>query len=276
VDVCVAGGCGHAPALPCPAGQVCTSDAGCAAAPTCSTTQQCVDFWKNDGCKTSIACEPTTATCSFKVLDNDGDGHFPIVCGGDDCDDSTAAAGPGQLEVCDGKDNDCNGGVDDGAMCTGSFMTCQVGTCACDPAHVCPGNSACIDFEVDPYNCGSCAHVCTLGSACAGGTCAACPANQIECGGKCRDSTSDRENCGGCGVTCAGTCVGSQCTQFVDVVAGPYFTCAVLSDQTVACWGSNDHGQIGDGTMANRLHPYVIPGLTGVISISAGTYDVCT
>jgi subtilisin-like proprotein convertase family protein len=44
-------------------------------------------------------------------VDDDGDGV--TECDGD-CDDSSAAALPGGVEVCDGLDNDCNGLVDDG------------------------------------------------------------------------------------------------------------------------------------------------------------------
>ena len=36
-----------------------------------------------------------------------------------DCDDGDAAVHPGAIEVCDGKDNDCKGGTDEGfpALC---------------------------------------------------------------------------------------------------------------------------------------------------------------
>ncbi len=45
----------------------------------------------------------------FTVTDRDGDG----LPEGEDCDDTDAAREPGAEEVCDGKDNDCNGTVDD-------------------------------------------------------------------------------------------------------------------------------------------------------------------
>ena len=47
-------------------------------------------------------------------IDRDGDGHAPAPCG-DDCDDGDPTSFGGALEVCDGRDNDCDGAVDDGA-----------------------------------------------------------------------------------------------------------------------------------------------------------------
>jgi alpha-tubulin suppressor-like RCC1 family protein len=36
------------------------------------------------------------------------------------------------------------------------------------------------------------------------------------------------------------------------VAAGPYSTCAVRTDRAVWCWGRNDSGQLGDGTMEGQ------------------------
>ncbi|KAJ1472088.1 regulator of chromosome condensation 1/beta-lactamase-inhibitor protein II, partial [Baffinella frigidus] len=38
----------------------------------------------------------------------------------------------------------------------------------------------------------------------------------------------------------------------VSVSAGYYFTCAVLDDATVKCWGKNDNGQLGQGDTKKR------------------------
>jgi hypothetical protein len=83
-----------------------------------------LDCDDGDPC-TEDACDPSRG-CVHRALsvDLDGDGHFSPrpgfapgdsnACGGD-CDDSAASAHPDAREVCDGRDNDCNGVVDDGA-----------------------------------------------------------------------------------------------------------------------------------------------------------------
>lgn len=48
--------------------------------------------------------------CSVPT-DGDGDGHPAAL----DCDDTRARTHPGAPETCDGRDNDCDGEVDEGA-----------------------------------------------------------------------------------------------------------------------------------------------------------------
>ncbi|MBU6996166.1 MAG: putative metal-binding motif-containing protein [Theionarchaea archaeon] len=67
---------------------------------------------------------PTTLydDCAFHVMsctlrDADGDGYDSLLVGGDDCDDTDPGIHSGAQEICDGKDNDCNGLVDEGTDC---------------------------------------------------------------------------------------------------------------------------------------------------------------
>ncbi len=100
-------------------------------APVTCIANKCIAGKKvvcNDGDEcTEDSCDPATGKCVFGslTLDLDGDGHKapapgkkpgePGACG-DDCDDRSAKAFPGNKEVCDGVDNDCNGVVDDNMM----------------------------------------------------------------------------------------------------------------------------------------------------------------
>jgi hypothetical protein len=107
-------------------------------------------------------------------------------------------------EVCDGKDNDCNGVVDDGASLLdceqreGVGRVCRGGACVC--ALTCDGQ--CVDGQTNPAHCGACENACAPGSTCVAGACS-CGAGQTRCGGVCVDTKVDVANCGQCGAVCA-------------------------------------------------------------------------
>jgi hypothetical protein len=127
--------------------KTCTVDADCATGDLCSPAEcregvctplpskVCDD---NDECTTD-SCDPNTAQCVFtpRTFDRDGDGHKAPLPGfapgapgscGDDCNDSSAAAHPGGVEVCDGVDNDCDGQIDNGAAYGGATTPVRVST----------------------------------------------------------------------------------------------------------------------------------------------------
>ncbi len=57
----------------------------------------------------------------------------------------------------------------------------------------------------------------------------------------------------------------------VQVAAGGNFTLALKADGTVWSWGSNQYGQLGDGTTISRGMPAPVVGLSEVKKIVAGT-----
>jgi len=93
------------------------------------TTTGCVT-WTVDGVAHTISA-PGDADC---------DGHLSLAAGGDDCNDSDPTISPGTPEICDGKDNDCNGLCDDGGFDPDGDGITTCGTMASAPA---PPNGIC-------------------------------------------------------------------------------------------------------------------------------------
>lgn len=60
-----------------------------------------------------------------------------------------------------------------------------------------------------------------------------------------------------------------------EIELGHAFSCALGNNSNVSCWGSNEHGQIGDGTTSTRTTPTEIPGLSGVTEIGLGGAHAC-
>ncbi len=66
--------------------------------------------------------------------------------------------------------------------------------------------------------------------------------------------------------------IGANSSEYVE--AG--HTCAVMTTGGVKCWGKNDAGQLGDGTLANQTKPVDVAGLqSGVKMVSTGYKHTC-
>lgn len=72
---------------------------------------------ENNGDDCNLASCPSDS--AGQCVDADGDGYGVHCSLGLDCDDNDPQVSTGAAEVCDGKDNDCNGLVDDGGVCDG-------------------------------------------------------------------------------------------------------------------------------------------------------------
>lgn len=62
----------------------------------------------------------------------------------------------------------------------------------------------------------------------------------------------------------------------IAIAAGDAHVCALRSTGAMSCWGSNDRGQLGDGTTTDASSPVQVTGLTsGVVRIEAGFENSC-
>jgi hypothetical protein len=117
----------------------------------CDPTQQ--GLCPGSGPNNNWSCSPSTALGGITVCQ---------------------CAGPLAPETCNGRDDDCNGVIDDepGAdngckQQMGPGETCVNGLCVCS-GMTCGGS--CVNTSSDPNNCGACGHSCH-GGPCAGGQC---------------------------------------------------------------------------------------------------------
>lgn len=149
-------------------------------------------------------------------------------------------------EVCDGRDNDCDGLPDGPAA-----------TAACGSAN-----------RADAV-------------ACSAGECrvATCTAGFLDCdrafANGCEERLGSLSACGGCGVSCGWSCESAACNDAASVGAGSAHTCSVQTGGAVWCWGRNEDGQLGDGTDLDRLVPTRSMGVSDATTVRAGSTFNC-
>ncbi len=57
-------------------------------------------------------------------------------------------------------------------------------------------------------------------------------------------------------------------TDTVALSGGLLHTCALKANRSVACWGFNGSGELGDGTLTDKFTPTVLDGLTDAVAIT--------
>ncbi|MDI1430778.1 RCC1 domain-containing protein [Polyangium sorediatum] len=250
-------------------GSACTQGGGA----VCDGSGKCVECNFSSDCSgggpcSAGLCVPPECTDGSK----NGD-ESDIDCGGPVC--PPCGTGKGCTAIADCESKVCIAGV------------CQSPTCS-DGVH----NATETDADCGGGDCPDCqdGKSCLIASDCVSGVCTAGVCQAPTCSDAVKNGAETDVDCGGVGcapcasgktcavhVDCASeACLGGTCASIVQISAGSTNACVLLGDGTVRCWGANTQGQIGDGTVVEKLSPTPVSGLSGVTQISVGSNRVDT
>jgi alpha-tubulin suppressor-like RCC1 family protein len=113
-------------------------------------------------------------------------------------------------------------------------------------------------------------------------SCALLAGGVVECWGRNREgelgdgTTTNRSN-----PVAVRSAMTGVLTAVRDISVGEWQACALMSGGDVQCWGTNDHGQLGDGTTTNRTAAVSVlkssggPPLVNAQSVSVGYQHAC-
>ncbi len=225
--------------------------------------------------------------------DADFDGYYPVggsqvsctdpypdnstyaVLSPGDCDDSNSSINPGQTEVCDGIDNNCAGGIDEGfepcsAPSNLTYFFVSADTVGLRWQDNSPNEQGFV-VEVSTDSLFSNPQIQTFS------------ANTTE-----GYITSLQEKTtyyfrvyafNSTGNTAYSNIISATTSSIyfegaIQISSGGYHTCAVKTDNSLWCWGRNEYGQLGNGTTAPSSAPVQIMA-TGVSQVSLGWWHTC-
>lgn len=64
-------------------------------------------------------------------------------------------------------------------------------------------------------------------------------------------------------------------TTAIQLAAGQQWSCALLADHTLRCWGDNRNGQLGDDSTSFRPSATPVPNFDHVVQVAAGRKHAC-
>ncbi|MBN1653073.1 MAG: hypothetical protein JXA30_04785 [Deltaproteobacteria bacterium] len=220
-----------------------------------------------------------------------------------DCDDRDPESHPGRHEVCDNKDNDCDGETDEELLVDRPTFTdtdvecidgewiitrCPADKLNCSDTYL----SGCETFATALSSCRSCQTNCLFSCGelgcdeidkfSVGGyhVCAVTTKGQAACWGRNADGQLGIDSAGGYGIASRVFSIGNV----TKIATGYIHSCAIANeDNRLYCWGSNEHGQLGDnGAVTSSSAPVMTVGIDSgqtmminVRSVAAGDLHTC-
>ena len=175
-----------------------------------------------------------------------------------DCDDGNPRISPAGSEICNGKDDNCDG-TPDNSIADGGLLFDE------------PFDGV-TDFECQGED---------------GWHVEGCPADRFDCNDDyhdaCETVVTTLCNCHACGKRCDFSCGETGCEEIFALSTGGFHTCALMrSDEAdpgvgtgVACWGRNADGQLGNGTAKDSAAPVRVQDLSDVTGLSSGNLHTC-
>ncbi len=227
----------------CADGAFCNGDETCDGAGTCRTG--------TPPCPAGTTCNESDDACPVDCTDKDNDGYAiegGDTCGPVDCDDNDGNNHPGNTEVCDDQDNDCDDKVDESFGDKGDSCTVGEGECKRTGSMVCNANGT-------------------------GTTCDATPGSSSEeiCDGKDNDCDGDTDENGKAlcdnGEFCDGkeTCTGTGGCKDGSPPCPAGITCNESSDTCPDCTDKDKDGYAVEGGSCGPVdcddnNPVTYPG----------------
>src|SRR5690554_919159 len=107
-------------------------------------------------------------------------------------------------------------------------------------------------------------------------TCVLLSDNTVKCWGDNSAGQLAYDTLNDTGLTYSALPVTAQSVTGVSTIsAGSNYSCALLVDRSLQCWGSNTKGQLGDGNLTSISAPVGVLGINNAKLVSAGSEHTC-
>jgi alpha-tubulin suppressor-like RCC1 family protein len=218
---------------------------GTGGAPGCTSPQKlcgavCGNCCQDSDCSgTCMTCNTTNHTCVAAKSEDDPNGRCAGTC------DSTGACKDRRGQLC----GTVSGGCISGTTCSVDGYCCNV---ACGGSGTCAGSCASGTCVFPTGNCGSgltCSGTNIVDqSTCSNGSCVTPAAKPCDGGLVCSGNACETDCRTDADCLPSYFCEGNSChLDAVQVSCGGGFTCVLLADGSVRCWGANSIGELGPG-----------------------------